>query len=975
MLALRAWCGRKRTSGSLSLAIDPWGTSLATGTMPASPHAGAAPADLVVSTDPIRRALPDGGLPHQASVLEQINDAVIAVDTAERVTYLNGAATRLYGVSRERALGQPLRLIVGYRFTDAAVEQEARDALSKKGVWRGGNIHVRLDGTSVHVESTVSLLKDEHGTPIGMLAIVRDVTERYDAAALQKRSEERFRAAVGAVNGVLWTNNAEGKMEGDQPAWGALTGQSYEEYQGFGWTAVVHPDDVQPTLDAWSEAVATRHTYVCEHRVRRHDGQWRQFAIRAIPVLNADGSVREWVGVHTDVTDGRRADDRAAFLRALADRLRDISDPRAVMAAAAESLGRHLNVGRCGYGEVDSTSSLVTVERDWTDGSMASAAGVYRLENYGNELFADLRAGRTVRVEDSQADARMTREAATAHMALGGMRASLVLPLLKRGRFAALLYVHQTDARRWTDEDEAVVHEVAERTWAAVERARAESALRESDRRFRLMADAAPVLIWISDTSKACIWFNRSWLEFTGRAMDQELGSGWLQGMHPADLERYLSTYTASFDGKQAFSMDYRLRRRDSEFRWMVAQGVPLFEGPGGAFSGYIGSCIDITDRKRAEDSLREADRRKDEFLATLAHELRNPLAPIRQAVRIARSPQVTEAQLRWSHDVIERQATHMSLLLGDLLDAARITEGKLDLRKENVELAAIIDTAIETARPLLDARRQRLHITMPTWPVPLHVDALRLAQVVANLLTNAAKYSHADGSIALSASLENEGVVIRVRDSGIGIESSMLARVFDMFSQATSALDRSEGGLGIGLAIVKGIVVLHGGSVEAQSAGPGKGSEFIVRLPHSLAAPEGVVRQSDDVAAAQTEPGLSIVIADDNRDSAESLKMLLEIDGHCVRTAHDGAQALELVSSVRPRVALLDIGMPRLNGYEVAAKIREQPWGTSIMLVAFTGWGQSQDRQRALDAGFDHHLTKPVDHESVLSLLRLAQT
>jgi PAS domain S-box-containing protein len=943
--------------------------------MLASRHAGARPADLLVSTDPIRRALPDGGLPLQASVLEQINDAVIAVDTAERVTYLNGAATRLYGVSRERALGQPLRLIIGHRFYDASAEQEAKDALSKKGVWRGENIHVRLDGTSVHVESAVSVLKDQHGATVGMLAIVRDVTERYDAAALHKRSEERFRAAVGAVNGVLWTNNAEGKMEGDQPAWGALTGQSYEEYQGFGWTAVGHPDDVQPTLDAWSEAVAKRHHYVCEHRVRRHDGQWRQFAIRAIPVLNADGSVREWVGVHTDVTDRRRAEDRTAFLRALADRLRDISDPRAVMAAAAESLGRHLSVGRCGYGEVDGTSSLVTVENDWTDGTMASAAGVYRLENYGDALFADLRAGRTVRVDDSQADTRMTREAAFAHMALGGMRASLVLPLLKRGRFAALLYVHQTEARHWTDEDEGVVHEVAERTWAAVERARAESALRESDRRFRLMADAAPVLIWISDTSKACIWFNRSWLEFAGRAMDQELGSGWLQGVHPADLERYLATYSASFDGRQAFSMDYRLRRRDGEYRWMVAQGVPLFEGPGGAFSGYIGSCIDITDRKRAEDSLREADRRKDEFLATLAHELRNPLAPIRQAVRIARSPQVTEAQLRWSHDVIERQATHMSLLLGDLLDAARITERKLELRKENVELAAIIDTAIETARPLLDARRQRLHITMPTWPVPLHVDALRLAQVVANLLTNAAKYSHADGSIALSASLENEGVVIRVRDSGIGIESSMLARVFDMFSQATSALDRSEGGLGIGLAIVKGIVELHGGSVEAQSAGSGKGSEFVVRLPHSLASPEAVTRQSDDVAAAHTGPGLSIVIADDNRDSAESLKMLLEMDGHSVRTAHDGEQALELVSSVRPRVALLDIGMPRLNGYEVAAKIREQSWGASITLVAFTGWGQSQDRQRALDAGFDHHLTKPVDHESVLSLLRLAQT
>jgi PAS domain S-box-containing protein len=657
--------------------------------------------------------------------------------------------------------------------------------------------------------------------------------------------EARFRAAVAAVNGVLWTNNAAGEMEGEQAAWAALTGQTYDEYRGYGWAKAVHPDDAQPTLDAWKDAVAARRTFDFEHRVLRHDGQWRLFAIRAVPVLNDDGSVREWVGVHTDITDRRRAEDRASFLRGLADRLRDISDPRSIMAAAAEALGRHLNVGRCGYGEVQGTTSVVTVERDWSDGSMPSAAGLYDLENYGRELVAELRAGRSVRVNDVQSDLRMTPDAATAHVALGGMRASLVLPLLKSGRFAALLYVHQTSPRVWTDDDEGIVHEVAERTWAAVERA-------------------------------------------------------------------------------------------------------------------------------RAENALRERDRRKDEFLATLAHELRNPLAPIRQAVRIARAPQVTDAQLRWSHDVIERQATHMSLLLGDLLDASRVTEGKLELRKEPVELAAIIDTAIETARPLIDARRQQLNVTLPSKPVALQVDALRLAQVVANLLTNAAKYSNRDGSIELCASLERDGVVIRVRDAGIGIEREMLPRVFDMFSQATSAIDRSEGGLGIGLAIVKGIVELHGGRVEARSEGSGKGSEFIVDLPNSLAPTQTPAAQSDELPG--TGSGQSIVIADDNRDSAESLKMLLELDGHSVRTAHDGASAFELVQAVRPRVALLDIGMPKLNGYELASKIRAQPWGASITLVAFTGWGQSQDRQRALEAGFDHHLTKPVDHEAVLSILRKAQ-
>jgi PAS domain S-box-containing protein len=787
-------------------------------------------------------------LPFQANVLEQISDAVIAVDTSERITYLNAAAERLYGVTIERALGQPLRLIVGSQFADAQAEKAATTALAEHGVWRGENIHVRLDGTTVYVDSAVSLLKDKQGARLGMLSVIRDVTERH-----------------------------------------------YNER-------------------------------------------------------------------------------RVTFLQGLADRLRDLSDPRAIMAAAAESLGRHLKVGRCGYGEVDPATSLVTVERDWTDGSMPSAAGIYHLEDYGPALVADLRAGRTVRVEDPATDPRMNPESASAHTALGGMRGSLVLPLLKGGVFAALLYVHQTTVRRWTDADESIVHEVAERTWAAVERARAENALRESDRRFRLMADAAPVLLWITDVTKAASWFNRPWLEFTGRTMEQEIGSGYIDGVHPEDRERCLAIYSGSFDRRESFSMDYRLRRRDLVYRWVINQGIPLFEGPGGVFSGYIGSCIDITDRKRAEVALREADRRKDEFLATLAHELRNPLAPIRQAVRIARSPHVTEPQLRWSHEVIERQATHMSLLLGDLLDAARVTQGKLELRKERVELAAIIDTAIETARPLIDARRQHLDIELPPQTVHLFVDALRLAQVVANLLTNAAKYSHPEGRIDLSATLENDGVVFRVCDAGIGIEQTMLTRVFDMFSQATSALDRSEGGLGIGLAIVKGIVELHGGNVEARSEGQGRGSEFIVRLPHTLEHHAMESNVSAGIGNEQAGPVLSIVIADDNRDSAESLKMLLEIDGHSIQTAHDGARAFELIERVRPRVALLDIGMPKLNGYEVATKIRAQPWGTQITLVAFTGWGQSQDRERALAAGFDHHLTKPVDYDAVRSLLQQTQ-
>jgi PAS domain S-box-containing protein len=394
-----------------------------------------------------------------------------------------------------------------------------------------------------------------------------------------------------------------------------------------------------------------------------------------------------------------------------------------------------------------------------------------------------------------------------------------------------------------------------------------------------------------------------------------------------------------------------------------------------GRVTGIFCEGFDVTEARRAEQALREsearlreADRRKDAFLATLAHELRNPLAPIRQAALIAKSPKATGAQLAWCRDVIERQASHMALLLDDLLDVSRITHGQLVLRRHPVELASIVDAAVETARPLIDARGQELHIDPPVRGLRIEADALRLSQVVSNLLTNAAKYTDPGGRIELAARAEEGHVVICVRDSGMGIEAEMLPRLFEIFSQAKGALERAEGGLGIGLALVKGIVQLHGGSVEARSEGLGKGSEFTVTLPRvepaAQEAPAAPARQS-----AKPTPR-RIVIADDNLDAAESLKLLLEFDGHEVRLAGDGREALGAAAAAAPDVMLIDIGMPKLNGYEVARAIRAQPWGRQIKLVAVTGWGQAKDREQAMNAGFDRHLTKPVTHEVLQSLL-----
>jgi signal transduction histidine kinase len=366
----------------------------------------------------------------------------------------------------------------------------------------------------------------------------------------------------------------------------------------------------------------------------------------------------------------------------------------------------------------------------------------------------------------------------------------------------------------------------------------------------------------------------------------------------------------------------------------------------------------------------RDADRRKDEFLATLAHELRNPLAPIRQAALISKAPGATDAQKRWSHDVIDRQVQHMSLLLDDLLDISRVTRGTLALRMQPTELASVIDTAVETARPTIDSKRHVLSIDVPPEPTQFTADPLRVAQVLSNLLTNAAKYTDPEGQIRLTARCEANDVVIRVKDSGIGISAAALPRVFNMFSQVHSTTDRSEGGLGIGLALAQGLIELHGGTIEASSAGLGCGSEFTVRLPRR-ALTETPGPATNSTATPSIMPRRRILIADDNRDSAETLAALLRMDGHDVTSVHDGPVALSVFCEIKPDVALLDIGMPGLTGYEVARKMRQSSAGASLKLIAITGWGQDIDKERAHAAGFDHHLTKPVDPQRLAELLR----
>ena len=388
----------------------------------------------------------------------------------------------------------------------------------------------------------------------------------------------------------------------------------------------------------------------------------------------------------------------------------------------------------------------------------------------------------------------------------------------------------------------------------------------------------------------------------------------------------------------------------------------------------------DITERKEAEKALRaalealkEADRRKDEFLALLAHELRNPLAPLRNGLQVMRLAAGDAHAVAKSRDMMDRQLSHMVRLIDDLLDVSRISRNKMELRRSRVLLADIVSSAVETARPAIEAAGHELTVSLPPEPVPLDADLTRLAQVFANLLNNSAKYTERGGHIWLTATREGAQVSVAVRDTGIGIPAFALPTIFDMFSQVDRSIERSTGGLGIGLALVKGLVEIHGGKVEAASPGQGKGSTFTVRLPvledRAKPSPEAPAEPAEgwpDSAA----PKRRILVVDDNRDSATSMAMMLQLLGNEVRTAHDGIDAVELAERFRPQVVLMDIGMPKLNGYEATQRIRQRPWGRDLTVIALTGWGQEVDRAKSKEAGCDGHLVKPVNLPDLEKLL-----
>ena len=499
------------------------------------------------------------------------------------------------------------------------------------------------------------------------------------------------------------------------------------------------------------------------------------------------------------------------------------------------------------------------------------------------------------------------------------------------------------------------------------ERRRAQNELRRATEELQIVTNTMDALVSRCSRDLRYLWVNRhyaEWLErpaaeIVGRPIEDVVGEAAMRRLRPY-FERVLRGEVVRYEDQ----VDFRGIGR----RWIQAVYTPTYD-PSLAVDGWVSVVIDIQARKETEEELRLADARKERFLATLAHELRNPLAPLRNALEILKHPRVAPSTAEAARSTMERQLSHAVRLVDDLLDVSRISRDALELRLERCDLSAVVAQALETARPFVEGGGHRLEVTLPDEPVTLRADPVRLAQVLSNLVHNACKFSDPERPIALSVRQSPGWVTISVRDEGIGFAPEDRERLFEMFAQLDSARSRSRGGLGVGLSIVRRLVEMHGGRVEAVSDGPGRGSEFRVSLPEnalSTSAAAPFLRIPPRASAAARR----ILVVDDNADSANSLAALLELSGNEVRTANDGLGAVRLAGEFAPDVVLLDIGLPGIDGYEAARRIRSLPRGRGMLLVAVTGWGQSEDRRRSREAGFDHHMVKPLRASALETLL-----
>lgn len=770
-------------------------------------------------------------------------------------------------------------------------------------------------------------IRDEHGKPLRLYGVTMDITERKRGEDALRESERRFRYLAEAIPTLVWVTREDGKLGYVNQSWTAYTGYTVEEARELHWQELIHPEDQQSFWPLWGLALADGDTREGEARIRRYDGEYRWHYFKMVRLVDDDGRVSSWHGASLDVHEHRKIEQA---LRDSEGLFHMIADMAPIMLWITETDGRCSFLSK-GWYDFTGMAPERAMGWGWTE--------VIHPEDRERTTQVFLAANKAKR--DYERDYRMCRADGVYRWVFDRGRARFGPAGEFLGFIGSIVDIH--------------------------ERTEAEARLRESEERFRTLADNMSQLSWMADREGRLLWFNRRWYEFTGASEKHSINWGWIKYLHPEHRRAVIKRLQHSWDTGEQWEDTFPLRDKHGEYHWFLSRALPIHDEEG-KITRWFGTHTDVTAQMEAEEALRKANQRKNEFLATLAHELRNPLAPLRNGLEIMLLAGDDPEVIRNARDMMERQLEHMVRLIDDLLDLSRISRGKIRLSKRRVKLADVISQAVELSRPKIEAQALNFHLTLPEEQCYVHADPTRLSQVFANLLNNSAKFTPRGGDVWLTVTVEDGTVHVSVRDNGIGMPSELVPQVFEMFVQGERSLE-TQGGLGVGLSLVKGLVEMHGGSVQAYSEGLNKGSEFTVTLPLVDAGPTEADMQAELSSSPQPDRH-RVLVVDDNPDSALSMATMLELLGNETRTANDGLQALAEAEAFRPDIVLLDIGMPKLNGYEVAQRLRREKWGKDILLAALTGWGQDEDRRRSRNAGFDAHLVKPANLADIQDLL-----
>jgi PAS domain S-box-containing protein len=898
----------------------------------------------------------------QARLLDQA--PVLVCDLKDRVLFWNAAAERLYGWPAAAAAGRNVHELL--RTQLPATLETIKATLFGAGEWRGELRRTRADGTDVVVASHWLLHAEEAGTPSAILEIANDVT----AARV---SEARAAAVVATALDAIVTMDHEGRVVEFNPAAERMFGYSRDAVVGRALAEVIIPP---ASRDAHRRGLAryleTGQSQMLGRRVEltaiRADGS--EVPVEVAIVRQSDEWPPRFSGHVRDLSDLRRFERRRTLRLAVTQALADATSlgdaAPLVLRAVCDVLGWDAGA----FWAVDRDAGVLRCLTIWhaPERTIAAFGRATRESVFEPGIGLPGRVWSSRRshwIPDVTQDDNFPRAAVARE---DGLRGAFASPIMLGPDVLGVIEFFHREIREPDPDLLEMMTTIAGQVGQLMGREQAQLAVRDSERRFVRFMHHLPGLAWIKDLQGRYVYANDAAVQAFETTREELYGRTDADIFPPETAAQFRENDQLAVRSGGGVQMIETLQGGGRVRHSIVSK----FVIPGSVEAQTLvgGIAIDITDRLGAEEALQREARQKDEFLAMLAHELRNPLAPIANALEIMKQQTAGDSIAQTFHDVALRQVGHMSRLLDDLLDVGRISQGRIELRREPVDIGALVTRTVEATLPLFESRRHELTVSLPRGPVWVMGDATRLEQILTNLLNNAAKYTDPGGGIWLTAEREGGEISLRVRDTGVGIPPDLAPRVFDLFMQVERRLDRSRGGIGVGLTLVKRLTELHGGRVQAQSQGPGQGSEFTVWLP-------AIAQDVLDAAPARRPSATAafrarrVLVVDDNQDSASSLGTLLQLNGQDVRVAFDGPTALSIAQEFQPQLVLLDIGMPGMDGFEVARRLRAAPPGDHRpTIVALTGWGRDEDRRRTRESGFDEHLTKPVRIEALHRLL-----